>query len=75
MKELTEEKPPLPPREMAKRCGYYTLTEEGELSVNMIDFYNAVLNIENASLNNSSLNEARERGIMPDVNFNGISVQ
>lgn len=49
LKELNEEVPPVPPKEMARRCGYYTITEDNEVHVDMAGFYIAVLNIKNIS--------------------------
>ncbi len=33
----------LPKRELAKECGYYTISKDGETRVNLADFYDAVL--------------------------------
>ncbi len=33
----------LPKRELAKECGYYTVSNNGEVRVNLADFYDAVL--------------------------------
>ena len=39
IKELSD----LPRRERAKRCGYYTVTKNQQLRVNLTDFYDALL--------------------------------
>ena len=33
----------LPKRELAKECGYYTVSKDGEAHANLADFYDAVL--------------------------------
>jgi len=39
VKELSQ----LPRRETAKRCGYYTVTKNNQVRVNLTDFYDAIL--------------------------------
>ena len=39
VKELSH----LPRRETAKRCGYYTVTKNNQIRVNLTDFYDAIL--------------------------------
>ena len=39
VKELSD----LPRRERAKRCGYYTVTKNNQVRVNLTDFYDALL--------------------------------
>lgn len=39
VKELSH----LPRRETAKRCGYYTVTKNNQVRVNLTDFYDAIL--------------------------------
>jgi AbrB family looped-hinge helix DNA binding protein len=33
----------LPKRELAKECGYYSVSKDGEIRVNIADFYDALL--------------------------------
>ena len=49
VRELSKEMPPVSPKEMARRCGYYTVTSDQEVFVNEMEFYTALLNTSAAS--------------------------
>jgi AbrB family looped-hinge helix DNA binding protein len=51
----------LPKRELAKECGYYTVSPDGETRVNLTDFYNAVLAAKGIALEPKSEKEGRGR--------------
>jgi len=51
----------LPKRELAKECGYYSMTKEGETRVNLADFYNAVLAAKGIELGDESPTDGRGR--------------
>ena len=40
----------LPRRETAKRCGYYSQSKDGQVRVNLTDFYDAVLGAKGVPL-------------------------
>jgi AbrB family looped-hinge helix DNA binding protein len=50
----------LPKRELAKECGYYTVSKDGEVHVNLANFYDAVLAARGIALEPKS--EKSERG-------------
>ena len=51
----------LPKRKLAKECGYYSTTKEGETCVNLADFYNAVLAAKGIDLGDESSTDGRGR--------------
>ncbi len=51
----------LPKRELAKECGYYTVSKDGETRVNLADFYDAVLAAKGIALEPKSEKEGRGR--------------
>jgi hypothetical protein len=57
VKELSH----LPRRETAKRCGYYTETKDGQLRVNLTDFYDAVLAAKGVPLDPEGAKDGRGR--------------
>ncbi len=57
VKELSN----LPRRETAKRCGYYTKTKDGQVRVNLTDFYDAVLAAKGVPLDPDGLKDGRGR--------------
>lgn len=57
VKELSH----LPRRETAKRCGYYTVTKNGQTRVNLTDFYDAVLSAKGVPLDPEGAKDGRGR--------------
>lgn len=57
VKELSH----LPRRETAKRCGYYTVTKNNQMRVNLTDFYDAVLAARGIPLNPEGSKDGRGR--------------
>ena len=57
VKELSD----LPRREMAKRCGYYTVSKNHQTRVNFTDFYDALLAARGIPLNPEGLKDGRGR--------------
>ena len=53
----------LPRRETAKRCGYYGQTKNGEIRVNLTDFYDAVLAAQGLELEPGKNRETRGRDL------------
>lgn len=51
----------LPKRELAKECGYYTATKNGEVRVNLAEFYDAVLAAKGIALEPKSPKDGRGR--------------
>ena len=51
----------LPKRELAKECGYYSVSKDGEVRVNIGDFYDAVLAAKGIALEPKSEKEGRGR--------------
>ena len=51
----------LPKRELAKECGYYTVSKDGETRVNLADFYDAVLAAKGIALEPKSEKDGRGR--------------
>lgn len=51
----------LPKRELAKECGYYTITKDGDIRVNLADFYDAVLAAKGIALEPKSPKDGRGR--------------
>lgn len=51
----------LPKRELAKECGYYTVSNNGEVRVNLADFYDAVLVAKGIELEPKLEKEGRGR--------------
>ncbi len=51
----------LPRRELAKECGYYTVTKGGQSRVNLSEFYDAVLAAKGVSLEPESVTDGRGR--------------
>ncbi len=48
-------------RELAKECGYYSVTKDGETRVNFADFYDAVLAAKGIALEPESTKDGRGR--------------
>lgn len=57
VKELSH----LPRRETAKACGYYSTSKEGQVRVNLTDFYDAVLAAKGVPLDPSGTKDGRGR--------------
>lgn len=57
VKELSH----LPRRETAKRCGYYTTSKDGQIRVNLTDFYDAVLGAKGVPLEPGGVKDGRGR--------------
>lgn len=57
VKELSH----LPRRETAKRCGYYTVTKNDQMRVNLTDFYDAVLAAKGVPLDPEGTKDGRGR--------------
>ncbi|MEO0536415.1 MAG: AbrB family transcriptional regulator [Cyanobacteria bacterium P01_A01_bin.123] len=57
VKELSH----LSKKETAKECGYYSLTKEGQVRVNLTDFYDALLAARGITLNPESAKDGRGR--------------
>jgi AbrB family looped-hinge helix DNA binding protein len=57
VKELSH----LPRRETAKRCGYYSTSKDGQVRVNLTDFYDAVLGAKGVPLDPEGTKEGRGR--------------
>ncbi|PZV18035.1 MAG: AbrB family transcriptional regulator [Leptolyngbya sp.] len=57
VKELSH----LPRRETAKRCGYYSVTKNGETRVNLTDFYHALIAAQGLSLDPEGTKDGRGR--------------
>jgi hypothetical protein len=57
VKELSH----LPRRETAKRCGYYTVTKDEQVRVNLTDFYDAVLGAKGVPLDPEGAKDGRGR--------------
>lgn len=51
----------LPRRETAKRCGYYTVTKDGQTRVNLTAFYDAVLGAKGVPLDPEGAKDGRGR--------------
>ncbi len=51
----------LPKRELAKECGYFSISKDGEVRVNLGDFYDAVLAAKGIALEPKSEKEGRGR--------------
>ncbi len=51
----------LPRRELAKQCGYYTVTKEGQTRTNLQEFYDAVLAAKGIALEPESTKDGRGR--------------
>ncbi len=48
-------------REIAKRCGYYTVTKDGQVRVNLTDFYDALLMAKGVPITPDSGKDGRGR--------------
>lgn len=57
VKELSN----LPRRERAKQCGYYTVTKNGQVRVNLTDFYDALLSARGIPLSPEAPKDGRGR--------------
>ena len=57
VKELSHK----PRRETAKECGYYSVTKDGQIRVNLTDFYYAVLGAKGVPLEPGSNKDGRGR--------------
>ncbi|ACK64494.1 transcriptional regulator, AbrB family [Rippkaea orientalis PCC 8801] len=57
VKELSH----LPRRETAKKCGYYSVTKDGQTRVNLTDFYDAVLAAKGVPLEPGTAKDGRGR--------------
>ena len=51
----------LPRRETAKRCGYFSVTKDGQTRVNLTDFYDAVLAAKGVPLEPGGVKDGRGR--------------
>jgi hypothetical protein len=51
----------LPRRELAKQCGYYTVTNDGESRINLAEFYDAVLVAKGIALEPEASKDGRGR--------------
>lgn len=51
----------LPRRELAKQCGYYTVTKDGETRINLAEFYDAVLAAKGIALEPEPSKDGRGR--------------
>ncbi|ERN41507.1 hypothetical protein KR51_00020870 [Rubidibacter lacunae KORDI 51-2] len=51
----------LPRRETARRCGYYTVTKNNQVRVNLTDFYDAVLAAKGVPLDPEGSKDGRGR--------------
>ena len=51
----------LPKRELAKECGYYTVARNGEVRVNLAEFYDAVLVAKGVAIDPVSPKDGRGR--------------
>ena len=51
----------LPKRELAKECGYFSISKDGDVRVNLADFYDAVLAAKGIALEPKSEKEGRGR--------------
>jgi AbrB family looped-hinge helix DNA binding protein len=51
----------LPRRETAKRCGYYSQSKDGQVRVNLTDFYDAVLGAKGVPLDPDGAKDGRGR--------------
>jgi AbrB family looped-hinge helix DNA binding protein len=51
----------LPRRETAKRCGYYSQSKDGQVRVNLTDFYDAVLGAKGVPLDPDGTKDGRGR--------------
>ena len=51
----------LPKRELAKQCGYYTVSKDGQTRINLAEFYNAVLAAKGIALEPESSKDGRGR--------------
>ena len=56
-----EELSHLPKKERAKECGYYSLTKDKQIRVNLADFYNALLAARGISLSPDGAKDGRGR--------------
>ncbi|MFE4105348.1 AbrB family transcriptional regulator [Almyronema epifaneia] len=48
-------------KETARECGYYTVTKDGQVRVNLTDFYDALLAARGITLNPESAKDGRGR--------------
>ena len=51
----------LPKRELAKQCGYYTVSKDGQTRINLAEFYNAVLAAKGIALEPEASKDGRGR--------------
>ena len=51
----------LPKRELAKQCGYYTASKDGQTRINLAEFYNAVLAAKGIALEPEASKDGRGR--------------
>ena len=51
----------LPRRELAKQCGYFTVTKEGQTRTDLADFYDAVLAAKGIALEPETTKDGRVR--------------
>ncbi len=57
LKKLTD----IPRRETARKCGYYSVTKDGQVRVNLTDFYDAVLAAKGVPLQPGATKDGRGR--------------
>jgi AbrB-like transcriptional regulator len=51
----------MPRREMVKQCGYFTILKDGQVRMNMRDFYDALLLAKGVSVNPDLVKDSRGR--------------
>ncbi|MGE5660346.1 MAG: AbrB family transcriptional regulator [Actinomycetota bacterium] len=51
----------LPRRELAKLCGYYSISKSGEMRINLAEFYDALLEAKGIDLDKSQTRDRRGR--------------
>ncbi len=57
LKKLTD----IPRRETARKCGYYSVTKDGQVRVNLTDFYDAILAAKGVPLQPGATKDGRGR--------------
>jgi hypothetical protein len=49
------------PREMAKRCGYFSVTKSGQARINLTEFYAALVDAKGIDIGNEASKDGRGR--------------
>jgi ABC-type Fe3+ transport system substrate-binding protein len=49
------------PREMAKRCGYFSVTKSGQARINLTEFYAALVDAKGIDIGNEATKDGRGR--------------